>query len=113
LFHRYPVDCWRFYPDSGRAMIDWSKRNGLNPAMLESYTSYQDRGDFNDFVAVFLKDESLVKKYPKRITDTFHDFYNGLNYGSDEFLNYSMRVEDQKRIKAIPKFIRKRLKVRA
>lgn len=20
-FHRYPVDCWRFYPDSGRALV--------------------------------------------------------------------------------------------
>jgi SAM-dependent methyltransferase len=20
-FHRYPVDCWRFYPDSGNALV--------------------------------------------------------------------------------------------
>ena len=21
-FHRYPVDCWRFYPDSGKALVN-------------------------------------------------------------------------------------------
>ncbi len=37
--HRYPVDCWRFYPDSGKALVAWGKRSGFNPALLESYTS--------------------------------------------------------------------------
>jgi SAM-dependent methyltransferase len=35
-FHRYPVDCWRFYPDSGRALVQWSKRSGGNAELLES-----------------------------------------------------------------------------
>ena len=26
-FHRYPVDCWRFYPDSAKALETWGKRN--------------------------------------------------------------------------------------
>ena len=36
-FHQYPVDCWRFYPDSGKALISWSKHNGGDAALLESY----------------------------------------------------------------------------
>jgi SAM-dependent methyltransferase len=40
-FHRHPVDCWRFYPDSGRALVSWAKRNSINAALLESYTSLQ------------------------------------------------------------------------
>jgi SAM-dependent methyltransferase len=24
-FHQYPVDCWRFYPDSGRALQNWAR----------------------------------------------------------------------------------------
>ena len=113
LFHRYPVDCWRFYTDSGRALVTWGKRSNINPAMLESYTSYQDKGGiFNDFVGVFVKDEKFVSKYPKRITSSFKDFYNGLVYGSDDVLNLSPRTEDQKRVKAIPKFFRTRINVR-
>ena len=27
-FHRYPVDCWRFYLDSGVALVSWARRNG-------------------------------------------------------------------------------------
>jgi SAM-dependent methyltransferase len=30
LFHRYPVDCWRFYPDSGNALANWANRSGYN-----------------------------------------------------------------------------------
>jgi SAM-dependent methyltransferase len=29
-FHRYPVDCWRFYPDSGVALQNWGKRSGYS-----------------------------------------------------------------------------------
>ena len=56
-FHRYRVDCWRFYPDSGVAMVSWARRNGLRPALLESFISDQYMGLWNDFVAVFGKDE--------------------------------------------------------
>ena len=38
-FHRWPQDCWRFYPDSGSALINWAKRNNFNPILLAvSYT---------------------------------------------------------------------------
>src|SRR5690606_22164720 len=26
VVHRYPVDCWRFYPDAGEALATWGKR---------------------------------------------------------------------------------------
>src|SRR3954466_617878 len=52
-FHRGPVDCWRFYPDSGRSLVACARRNGIPAALLESYTSSQVRDQWNDFVAVF------------------------------------------------------------
>ena len=88
-FHRYPVDCWRFYPDSGRALVTWAKRNGINAALLESYTSLQAKDAYNDFVGVFLKDEDQVSAFPYRILDKKTDVYNGLIYGSNEFFNES------------------------
>jgi SAM-dependent methyltransferase len=62
--HRHPVDCWRFYPDSGRALVAWAKRNGMNPALLESYTSVQISDIWNDFVAVYVRDENHASRHP-------------------------------------------------
>ena len=44
-FHRHPVDCWRFYPDSGKALVKWAKKNGFNTLLLESFISNQDNQD--------------------------------------------------------------------
>jgi len=109
-FHRYPVDCWRFYPDSGIALQNWGRRNGYNTALLESFTGRQRTDVWNDFVAVFVKDEKYVHKYPNRIKGNI-THTNGLSYehaavwGGDEewkanakrdFTNFSEKQEDQR-----------------
>jgi hypothetical protein len=38
-FHRFPVDCWRLFPDSGNAFPNWSKRNSFNTEVVEPYTN--------------------------------------------------------------------------
>ncbi|MFB9125696.1 class I SAM-dependent methyltransferase [Paraburkholderia dipogonis] len=101
-FHRWPVDCWRFYPDSGNALVAWSRRNGMSPLLLESYTSLQHADQWNDFVAVFLKDESHARRYPLRILEHKRDFLNGIV--ADEpgrFLNYSQLPQDRIRLNTI------------
>lgn len=97
-FHRYPVDCWRFYPDSGNALVAWARRNGLRPALLESYTSDQADDQWNDFVAVFLKDGSQAGSYPQRILHTRQDFHNGLLEGHEGFLRPSQQPQDRLRL---------------
>ncbi len=93
-FHRFPVDCWRFYPDSGNALVTWAKRNGMNPALLESYTSLQVGCWFNDFVAIYVKDEEHALRHSKRILDSKKDFYNGVVRGTDGFVHHSPLTED-------------------
>ena len=93
-FHRYPVDCWRFYPDSGRALQNWARRNGHDTLMLESFTGPQDWELWNDFVAVFVKDERFAERYPKRIIENYPHF-NALVAGSDEIINYREWPQDQ------------------
>lgn len=66
-FHRYPVDCWRFYPDSGNALVTWAKRNNYSPCLLESYVSNQEGDVWNDFVAIFVKEDTFVAEYPQRV----------------------------------------------
>jgi SAM-dependent methyltransferase len=104
-FHRYPVDCWRFYPDSGNALVTWGKRNGLNSAMLESYLSRQDGGIWNDFVAVFLKDAAYQANHPGRIVHTKQDVMNVLIDGSSEPQRLYELPEDKLKLYAITQII--------
>ena len=86
-FHRHPVDCWRFYPDSGRALARWGQRQGYNCDLIESFVGHQALGGWSDFVGVFIKDVNYIDQYPNRIQHHIPDYDNGLVYGSDHFTN--------------------------
>ena len=94
-YHRYPVDCWRFYPDSGVALQNWSNRSGYNCALLESFIGMRKDELWNDFTAVFVKDEGYRANYSKRIQDTSIPFENGRRYGSEDIINFSLQSQDQ------------------
>ncbi len=101
-FHRFPVDCWRFYPDAGRALVTWARRSGVNAAMLESYTSYQHPGEvWNDFVAVFLKDEARAESHPARMIHSVAHFYNGTVLGNEGTLNPRSTSEDGMKLQIV------------
>ena len=106
-FHRFPVDCWRFYPDSGRALVQWSRRSGGNAELLESYT--QKGGNWQDFVGIFLKDENCVSRYSRRILDTKRDFENGTILGSADMLNVSGTSQNDKKLLAIGQIVSEQL----
>ena len=57
--HRYPVDCWRFYPDGMTALARWTALE-----LLESWTMW-DGGGYTDGSELF-KDTVAVLKKPKR-----------------------------------------------
>jgi len=99
LFHRYPVDCWRFYPDAGNALARWGRRSGYSVALLESYVSKQEIQCWNDFIAIFIKDEKQKDRYKNRILDSCYSFSNGLKNSSEDFLNLQDLTEDLQKIK--------------
>ncbi|MDR2689633.1 MAG: class I SAM-dependent methyltransferase [Azoarcus sp.] len=105
IFHRYPVDCWRFYPDSGNALVTWARRNAIPAVLLESYTSTGTKpmaGLFwNDFVAVFLKDEKYAAAYQQRILHKRQNFINGIMHGQEGFLHHTNATEDLHKLGAI------------
>lgn len=106
MFHRYPVDCWRFYPDSGRALVTWAKRCKYDPLLLESFVGDQggggkEEGTWNDFVAVFVKDRSFASRYAKRIVDSASNFTNGLRDPADTFLRPVDYPEDQAKLQVV------------
>lgn len=98
-FHRYPVDCWRFYPDSGRALRTWGNKNNYACEALESFI--QTGGDWQDFVCVFLKDSSYASRHPGRILNCKEDFENGMLMGSSEILNLQKNSQSQRQLYAI------------
>jgi hypothetical protein len=89
IFHRYPVDCWRFYPDSGVALQNWGKRSGYNCALLESFVGMRKKDFWNDFVAVFVKDESNTGNHISRIQNASKSFTNGRLYNSENIVNHN------------------------
>ena len=102
-YHRYPVDCWRFYPDSGIALQNWGNRNGYECALLESFIGVRKRDKWHDFVAVFVKDKVNSSNFTARIQDNTNEFMNGRILHSDEIVNrktymQTFKLKDLKRI---------------
>jgi SAM-dependent methyltransferase len=93
-FHRYPVDCWRFYPDSGNALVTWGVYSGYNPRLLESFTTLQNGDIYNDFAAIFVKDSTHSAQYPNRILNSIQNFRNGISDINNQFLNFQESPED-------------------
>lgn len=109
-FHRYPVDCWRFYPDSGRALVTWAKRSGVNSEMLESYT--QKGGEWQDFVSVFVKDAAHLDAFQNRILNTKDDYENGMIFGSDQITNLSKTCQNEKKLNVIGRIVSEQVTVK-
>lgn len=99
--HRYPVDCWRFYPDAGDALVRWGVRSGYRPALLESFTAYQRLDVWSDFVAVFVKDEACVAQHPARLLDRVARFMNGRRHGQAGILCPQDHTEDGARLRRL------------
>jgi SAM-dependent methyltransferase len=96
-FHRYPVDCWRFYPDSGQAMVRWARRQGYGTVLLESFIGDQVGDQWNDFVCVLLSDEAALAEHPRRMLHSLQGFSNGLCHPElDRFLNPQVLSQDQR-----------------
>lgn len=88
--HRYPVDCWRFYPDAAQAFVSWGRKNGYNLKLAESFfgsTDYKiiEYDCWTDYVAVIVKDGYDLNLNKNRICDTLKDatncrINNGVNF---------------------------------
>lgn len=86
-FHRFPIDSWRFFPDSGHSLIRWGNRNGYNSILLEQYTSNKDSDIWSDYVGVFLKDSNYLNNHNERIINDFNNYTNGSIYPHNKIIN--------------------------
>lgn len=106
-FHRYPVDCWRFYPDAGDALVTWGKHCGFRPALLESYTAPQDADVWNDFVAVFVKDDRQAVLHPRRISTQHTGLDNIKRLGDAGIFNKAAVPQDLRRVNELEALLSK------
>lgn len=87
-FHRYPIDAWRFFPDSGMVLAEWANTMGYDGcAVIEQYTSNPEDDIWSDYVSIFIKDAKYIERYDKRILYGFKQFENGSVYPHQHFIN--------------------------
>jgi SAM-dependent methyltransferase len=86
-FHQYPIDSWRFFPDSGQSLIKWGNRNGHDSLLLEQYTSNKESDIWSDYVGIFLKNSKFLESHPDRIINDFHNYTNGSVHPHINLLN--------------------------
>jgi SAM-dependent methyltransferase len=97
-FHRYPLDCWRFYPDAGIALVAWARRQGRDVALIESFVADPVSECWADFVAVFRRSSPDPWVRRGRIADVtqavnIHDGENGekTRIERESWATYDMR----------------------
>ncbi|MDM0090033.1 MULTISPECIES: glycosyltransferase [unclassified Variovorax] len=99
-FHRYPVDCWRFYPDAGMALEAWANREGFASKLLESFVGerspegFASGGAWNDFVAVFVKDAVHAPHYARRMLHSLPNCWNGVDATAGKEVNSAFLSPD-------------------
>jgi SAM-dependent methyltransferase len=98
VYHRYPTDNWRFYPDAGIALREWGKASGYNPALLESFIGWQNGTYSNDFVSVFVKDKAFYDFHKERMLNKVKNPTNIFVNDIDEPINVIQRPQDERRV---------------
>ncbi len=100
--HRYPVDCWRFYPDSGLALEKWAAREGRPVLLLEAMTLRRQRDIWNDCVLVFRREPAPeAAAPPRRMADLFPDAMNVRLHGEAALRNPQAFTEDMSIIRRL------------
>jgi SAM-dependent methyltransferase len=69
VYHRYPTDNWRFYPDAGLALEKWATRRGFPVKLVESFIAERQSDMWNDFVGVFTTEDNTQIPISDRIAD--------------------------------------------
>lgn len=87
-YHRFPVDCWRFYPDAAKGLQTWARRNKIQAQVLESFIGMPDLTILcSDWTAVFIKDVEHIDLYKNRMVDYMEPkqhFFNGFRFPKNE-----------------------------
>lgn len=94
--HRFPVDCYRFYPDAGAALAKWARRSGYEVTLLESFILRKDSSEWNDWCAVFfIGYENEAPVVANRLSTALNLFAVGMRGTNLGELPLTQATEDQ------------------
>jgi SAM-dependent methyltransferase len=99
IYHRYPFDCWRFYPESGLALEKLARKSGYALTLIESFIAKRETDNWNDFVAIYIKSNNVEMNKLRFISDQV-PCNNVIRYGADEVLRQSKLTEDMQIIRS-------------
>jgi SAM-dependent methyltransferase len=97
VYHAFPLDCWRFYPDAGLALVRWARLRGHDLRLQESFIASRKHlgPDFNDCALIFSKGE--IPAPPVRVAHQLPGCSNvRLGDNPDALLNPSVLNEDDR-----------------
>lgn len=68
--HKYPVDCWRYYPDGFRALAKWVNLQVIDSKTNWGKSGFNDGSDqWGDSFCILYKPENQIKKDKQRKRD--------------------------------------------
>lgn len=95
VYHGYPYDNWRFYPDSARALCEWAKTSGYADFILVESMILQQAADiWNDCVMVFAGPDAELPEPGALLADKFPSAYNVRRFDRENFENFNVLTED-------------------
>jgi glycosyltransferase involved in cell wall biosynthesis/SAM-dependent methyltransferase len=95
FYHSHPLDNWRFYPDSGLALVAWAAHEGKNVTLIESFIARRKAEIWNDCVMVFGKGAVEPHALPKKLlADVVPNPFNIRSYNAHEVGNLNVNSED-------------------
>lgn len=106
LVHRYPIDSYRFFPDAGISLQDWSKRTGKTANLVESFVASRipQSSIWNDFVAVFEVESRNLKPVLFEMYDCRNCRIFDFEKGKIVTVNHSGTTEDLDELRLLRKF---------
>ena len=98
-YHAHPKDNWRFYPDSGQALMNWAHKQGINAFLVESFlTRQRAEGQWNDFVMIFSKGDPTQFPQQSFMSDLHADAYNIRNMLSQHMHKFQEHTQDHEMV---------------
>ena len=100
-FHRHPVDCWRFYPDAGHALVQWAQRQGQAGELIESFVAAPWAQGWSDCVAAFRLAGGSPLRRQGRMADML-ETHNGYDIDSPrQLLRESQSTYDRQEVEKL------------
>lgn len=98
-YHGYPFDHWRFYPDAGRALVQWAERLERPVTLIESFIGECAGGTWANNVMVFAC-EPFDYALPERLLcDQLMGATNVRRGNAEELERFEALPEDLRRLK--------------